>query len=166
MKKSKTLVAIDPGPVNSALVVWDGQQLKYTRLARNAEILDLLISPMEWLAWEGPRPDLIIEQVRCYGMAVGQTVFDTVFWSGRFAQAWEWEGGLAEWHQVSRLNVKMHLCHNPRAKDSNIRQALIDRFGPPGTKKSPGLTYGLKKDLWAAFALAVYWHDTSSQPQA
>jgi hypothetical protein len=51
-----------------------------------------------------------------------------------------------------------------RAKDSNIRQALIDRFGEPGTKKVPGLLYGIKKDEWSALALGVFWHDTQNRP--
>ena len=53
----------------------------------------------------------------------------------------------------------MALCKNNRAKDKNIRQALIDRFGPGkaaiGTKKAPGPLYGLKSHLWSALAVAV-----------
>jgi hypothetical protein len=60
--------------------------------------------------------------------------------------------------------VKMHLCGNTRAKDGNIRQALLDRFGPGkaiacGTKKQPGPLYGVSKDVWQALALAVTWSD-------
>ena len=47
-----------------------------------------------------------------------------------------------------------------KAKDSNIRQALIDRFGPVGTKKNPGWFYGVSKDVWAAIAVGgVTFHD-------
>lgn len=60
---------------------------------------------------------------------------------------------------MPRIEVKKHLCHNGAAKDSNIRQALIDRFGPPGVKKEPGILYGVKKDIWAAMAIAVTWFD-------
>jgi hypothetical protein len=56
---------------------------------------------------------------------------------------------------VERREVKLHLCGQARAKDSNIIQALKDRFGDKGTKNKPGLTYGMRKDLWQAFALAV-----------
>jgi len=43
-----------------------------------------------------------------------------------------------------------------RAKDANIRQALLDLIGPQGTKKTPGPTYGIKSHTWAALAVAVY----------
>jgi hypothetical protein len=46
-----------------------------------------------------------------------------------------------------------------RAKDQNIRQALIDRLGPPGTKKNPGPTYGVTSHMWSALAVAVTAHD-------
>ena len=49
------------------------------------------------------------------------------------------------------------------AKDKNIRQALIDRYGVVGTKKDPGFFYvnGTKfaKDMWAAMAVAVTYFD-------
>jgi hypothetical protein len=28
-------------------------------------------------------------------------------------------------------------------------------FGPPGTKKFPGVLYGISNDVWAALAVAV-----------
>jgi hypothetical protein len=56
---------------------------------------------------------------------------------------------------VYRRDVKMFLCGSNRAKDGNIRQALLDLVGPQGTKKAPGPTYGLRGDEWAALAVAV-----------
>jgi hypothetical protein len=40
-----------------------------------------------------------------------------------------------------------------------VRQALIDRLGPQGTKKNPGPTYGMRSHLWAALAVGVYAWD-------
>jgi len=87
-----------------------------------------------WLALFLVAPkNMVIEQVRSYGMPVGATVFDTVFWSGRFCQAWP-----NEFHQMPRLKVKQHICHDSRAKDSNIIQALVDRFAYGVRNKGKG----------------------------
>lgn len=104
----------------------------------------------------------VIEMVASYGMPVGRDVFETVFWTGRFAQMWNVQSGIERPHaaRIYRLDVKQQLCKDSRAKDSNIRQALIDMFGPGkeaavGTKSAPGPLYGIKKDMWAALAVAV-----------
>lgn len=101
---------------------------------------------------------LVVEQVASMGMAVGAEVFETVFWTGRFCQAWG-----RDFHRIKRHQVKMHLCGNMRAKDANIRQALIDQLGPPGTKKSPGATYGISGDVWSALAIGVTFLETFQQ---
>lgn len=66
-------------------------------------------------------------------------------------------------HRIFRRDIKLHLCNSVRAKDANIRQALIDRYGGKekaiGKKKSPGPLYGIKSHMWAALALAVTYHD-------
>jgi hypothetical protein len=56
---------------------------------------------------------------------------------------------------VYRKDVKLLLCGSPRAKDANIRQALLDLLGPQGTKAKPGPTYGVKSHAWAALGVAV-----------
>jgi hypothetical protein len=139
------LLALDPGPVKTALVRWDGRAVTLKTYAENDAVLAQL---RERSARGEP---LAIEQVASYGMPVGVEVFETVYWSGRFAEAY----GIERVRRIPRLKVKLHLCHDSRAKDGNIRQALIDRFGKAGTKKAPGMLYGISGDLWAALALAV-----------
>ncbi len=95
---------------------------------------------------------LAIEMIASYGMAVGCEVFETCVWIGRFQQAWSDPEAVQMAH---RRDVKLHLCGNPKAKDPNIRQALIDLLGKPGTKKAPGATYGLASHAWAALGVAV-----------
>ena len=70
-------------------------------------------------------------------MAVGATVFDTCVWIGQFKQKAIENDITVEF--IYRKDEKMNLCHSMKAKDSNIRQALIDRFGEVGTKKNPRL---------------------------
>jgi len=148
------ILAIDPGPTQSAWCYWEGENLPLRfGLAPNEDVLLMLR-----LAPQTDTPDrwvLVIEQMCSYGMRVGREVFDTVYWSGRFHQAW---GG--EVRLIPRLAVKLHICHDSRAKDANIRRALLDRFGPAGTKKAPGFLYGVKRDVWSALALAVTAYET------
>ena len=101
--------------------------------------------------------------VASYGMAVGADVFETCVWIGRFAERLAGRG--VERDLVKRLPVKVHHCHSAKATDSNIRQALVDRFalGQPnhgkGTKAEPGWFHGFAADVWAAYALGVYQAD-------
>jgi len=147
------VLAIDPGPVESAYVQWDGENIEGFGLEDNEAMLDLVSS-----VGEAPK-NMVIEQVRSYGMPVGATVFDTVFWTGRFCQAWHGDFWL-----VPRIEIKQHICHDSRAKDSNIRQALIDRFEPDlkPRQRPKGILKGVKKDIWQAFALAVFFVDVRS----
>lgn len=148
---SELILAIDPGPTESAYVLWDGQSIGKHFKAENAMLCDAIMT--KCLVADV----MVIEQIASYGMAVGAEVFETVFWSGRFAQAFY--AHLLPVFRIKRMDVKMHLCHSSRAKDGNIRQALIDRLGPPGTKKAPGATYGISGDCWAALAVAITFAD-------
>jgi hypothetical protein len=103
-----------------------------------------------------------IEDIASYGMAVGKEVFRTCKIIGRFSEIWYRSSGGQEPIEVERRLIKLHHCHSSRATDANIRQALIDRFGKPGTKSKPGFTYGLKAHTWQAFALSVYAADTEN----
>lgn len=160
------ILAIDPGPEQSAYVAYDGhghRVLEFEKVANN-----ILLARLEERHWTMKLTfgSIVIEQVAAMGMAVGAEVFETVFWSGRFVEAW---GGL--WDRLKRHEVKIHLCGNMRAKDANIRQALIDRFGPGkelaiGRKVKPGPLYGLSGDCWQALALAVTWSETRGKEAA
>jgi hypothetical protein len=77
-------------------------------------------------------------------------------WIGRFIEVARCEVRLCY-----RKDIKLFLCGSMRAKDGNIRQRLIDIFGPQGTKKQPGATYGIKSHTWAALAVAVYAAETN-----
>ena len=143
------ILAIDPGPEQSANVLLVVGDPVNPEKRPNAELLFHL------RRCEPPYPLLAVEMIASYGMAVGREVFETCVWIGRFVEAW---GG--EYVLVYRRDVKLFLCQSARATDSNIRAALIDRYGPGkekaiGSKKAPGPLYGLKGDTWSAFAVAL-----------
>jgi hypothetical protein len=156
------ITAIDPGSTMSAWVVIDEDLRPIAReKAPNKFLLQQLRTNRRIL-----NTAIAIEMIASYGMPVGAEVFDTCVWIGRFQEA----AGNASGYEpvlVKRGDVKRHHCHSNRAKDSNVRQALVDRFAPgesnygKGTKASPGWFYGFRADLWQAYALAVYLADTN-----
>ena len=151
------IAAIDPGTIQSAMVVAErggpyGLKVLTARILMNAALLG------ELARWN-LGGDLVIEQIASFGMPVGAEVFTTVWWTGRFYEAWP---GHSSRHMLPRSAVKLHLCQTMRAKDAHIRQALLDRFGGStaiGKKASPGPLYGLKSHQFAALAVAVTWLD-------
>jgi len=151
------IYAVDPGTIQSALVVvehWPGSFKVHSAVTdMNGGILARLGGKQHHDA------TLVIEQIQSMGMAVGQEVFTTVWWAGRFYEAWP----NAQRYQLPRRPIKLHLCGNMQAKDTNVRQALLDRFGGAnaiGRKASPGPLYGLKGHEFAALAVAVTWIET------
>lgn len=145
---NKTILAIDPGPTESGVV-----------LLREGRVLAASVQPNGWVRMtiEERTPDVVaIEQIRSYGMAVGASVFDTCVEVGRFVEcAWRAERGPVIVDLIPRQAVKLELCGSPRAKDANIRQALIDLFGGTGAEKKGGPLAGVKSHAWAALGVAV-----------
>jgi hypothetical protein len=142
------LLAIDPGTAESGYVLIQGALILSSGVMNNSALVD-------WLGVDSHvelGTKLAIERFQNQGMIVGQEVFDTCVWVGRFQQAW-YEPNAVQF--VFRSEVKMHLCGNMRAKDPNIRQALLDLCGPQGVKAKPGPTYGVRSHAWAALAVAV-----------
>lgn len=154
------VLGIDPGTSDSAFCLWDGEKERVADcdILPNEHMLERLRAGLMPIA---PYFDLkhqtgilAIEKVVSYGMPVGAETFETVFWYGRFAEAWK-----RDFRQISRKEIKLHLCGSPRAKDPNVRQVLMDRFGKPGTKKNPGPLYGVKTHIWSALAVAASTYD-------
>jgi hypothetical protein len=145
------VLSIDPGNVKSAYAVYrDGAFIEH----------DIVENPVMLHIIKQCEADyVVIERVECMGMAVGKSVFETCIWIGRFIQEALKETS-AVVYTLGRRHVKMHLCGSMKAKDSNIRQAVMDRFGSTrekaiGTKKAPGPLYGASKDVWSAMAIAI-----------
>jgi hypothetical protein len=103
-----------------------------------------------------------VEMVASYGMAVGKDVFETCVWIGRFVQSIHTQKHTF----IYRKDEKLCLCGSLKAKDGNIRQALIDRYATfdfksgKGVKKNPDTFYGVSKDAWQAIAVGVTYYET------
>lgn len=146
------ILGIDPGQDKSAYLLWDKNNKKILamEIVDNEYMISPIISTMQY--------DICgIETVVSYGMPVGKSTFDTCMWVGEFRR--RLKDLNKEYHLIERPSVKLHLCNSRRAKDVNINQALRDRFGEKGTKKNPGILYGVKTHIWSALAVSVYLAD-------
>lgn len=143
------ILAIDPGNTHSAYCFIDKDyKPKSFGKVCNHELMEIIY-----------KTDTVIEMVESYGMPVGKEVFDTVLWIGRMIQ----KIGEENVTLIGRKKVKVNLCNSVRAKDSNVRQALMDRFGDKGTAQAPGWFYGFKADIWSAYAIGVTYLDIEEE---
>lgn len=152
------ILAIDPGPVKSGFVLYNGFKVIEAGHIDNNE----LFAYIDGLDLED---DCAIEMIASYGMAVGKDVFETCVWIGRYIEFY-WSKFGREPKRVFRKDVKMFLCGTTKAKDTNVRMAIIDLFqmyepkgggmNPTvGTRKQPGPLYGIASHSWAALGVAV-----------
>lgn len=158
-------LCIDPGTTESGYVSYDGEKVhNYNSGIKNGDMLDrVMLNGKYYNAI--PHDIIIIEMISSYGMAVGKETFETCVWIGRFIQAFY---APEKVYMIYRRDIKMHLCNNMRAKDTNIRQAVLDRFPSigggktpqMGTKKQPGPLYGITSHAMSALALGITYFET------
>lgn len=150
------IFAIDAGNTESGYAVIEMPDFRLLEFGKveNNELLRRLAGEHLY------ESNIAMEMIASYGMAVGKDVFETCVWIGRFVQALQGK----DITYIYRKDEKMTLCGSMKAKDSNIRQALIDRFATfdfksgKGVKKRPDTFYGVSKDAWQAIAVGVtYW---------
>lgn len=156
------VLAIDPGNEESAYCVIDVKTLRPVDFGKieNEELRHYI---RQYQFSEEDRA--AVEMIASYGMGVGAEVFDTARWIGRYEECL-----LRLLNEpptlIYRMQEKMHICHNSKAKDTNIRIALIDRFAQhdkkagKGTKKNPDWFYGFAADVWAAYAVGITYIET------
>ncbi len=156
------IAAIDPGPLDSGLVV-----LNHDFTIRQA--LNLPNDELRHrLKQATPRfvdsHALVIEDAESYGAAVGSELFEAIRWSGRFQEVWP---GVATF--IRRTQIKLHLTGKRNTRDAELRDVLVHRYGGDkatavGTKKAPGPCFGFNSHLWAALALAVTALEQAQRP--
>lgn len=160
-----TLLSIDPGP---QICGWILTEEIWGSPAKNALpiILDFGLAESKELIrrlghWE-EIDQVAIEMIASYGMAVGASVFETCLVIGQLLHA---HGGADRFdcHLVYRQDVKITLCKDTRAKDKNIRRAILDLYPATGggktpqvgTMKQPGPLFGIRSHIWSALAVAL-----------
>lgn len=158
MNRMITLIAIDPGTAESAFVAMAGRALSsFGKIPNNDMLAQLDFFRLE----SDDLTMLVIEMVSTYGMPVGAEVFETCLWLGRFIERWR-----GKYTKILRATVKANLCHTTTASDSNIRAALLERYGGKekaiGRKQAPGPLYGVVNDVWSALAVACTYQDRSN----
>jgi hypothetical protein len=165
---------IDPGTEHSGVVAYDvaARVAIYPGEVPNKILLAYLRNPLSRI----PRLNLsrvYIETIEPMGLPVGKSTLETMRWVGRFQEAWEWCSGKSA-ILVSRSDEKITLCgaatfldqesgRRRSVTDTQIRQAIIDRFPPRGdgkvpqigTKAKPGPLYGVKGHAWSALSVVL-----------
>ena len=140
----KTL-GVDPGNTKTAIVFINGADIIDHFYLPNQEALEKIID----ISMNYTKLEIYCEMIASYGMPVGKSIFDTCLFIGRIIEA------VPETKLITRNVIKNCICNSSKAKDANIRQALIDIYGEVGTKKNQGGTFGLSGDKWAALAVAT-----------
>lgn len=148
------ILCIDAGHTESGWCVLDGYAPILHGKNDNAGVKDIISEDYD---------AVVLERIESFGMPVGKEVFETCEWVGRFAERAESLGVPVAY--VYRKEEKQAICHNSKAKDANIRKALIDRFARhdlvngKGTKDKPDWFYGFRADEWSAYAVGVTYLD-------
>lgn len=160
-----TILALDPGNTQTGYAVIEMPEFRLIDFGKtdNTSLL-YRVANSDVIYDQTPIDAVAIEMVASYGMAVGREVFETCVWVGRFHQA----ADHPHTHYVYRKEEKQILCGSLKAKDSNIRQALIDRYARhdlkngKGTKANPDVFYGVYRDVWAAIAVGVTYYELNN----
>lgn len=124
MTMPNRILAIDPGPKKSAFVVIEPgpvPRLSDFGIVDSQEMI-LEIDAFTEISWNN---QVVVEMVACYGMPVGRSVFDTALMIGRYLNE-----GQSKVRLMIRKKVTTEICNSAKATDANIRQAMIDLYGP------------------------------------
>lgn len=163
-------LGIDPSSIDhNGVVVWDDdtETIVYKNWCDGETVVQIMrysLSPFT----EAPFDQVWCETMQHMGMEVGADVFNTCFWIGEYRRVAK-DLGLT-FNMVTRTSIKIHHCRTNKAKDPNVRRAIIERYGywehgktGLGLKKHPGKLFGVKEDMWSGLAIALYAADQEKE---
>lgn len=157
--------AIDPGDTESGYCLYDAETKRpfaYGKVANHA-LIDVAGTQVSLY---GTDLTFVIETMSI-PKKCGKTVFDAIFWSGRFYQAMIDSDAVVA--TLMRITAKGHILKLIGGNDREMKEALEIRFGGKaaaiGTKAKPGPLYGMGNDCRAALAVAITFAETRMAPR-
>lgn len=154
VKAARYIVAVDPGPITSGMVVYDREESRVVRCNPKAELYDLR-AEVWWAARNSAA--LCFERTQA-GPPSTQVVLTTEVVGRLMEMA---DAVDLPWTAYYRRHVLFALgVGGAKSKDAVVRQVLLGLHGGTqgvaiGTKKNPGPLYGVSSHGWAALAVAV-----------
>jgi hypothetical protein len=152
-------LGIDPGNTYSAYCLIDEKEILAKGKVLNDE-LDALID-------SGFFDDVATVAIEIMAPFVegNKSLFESAEWIGIFRKSFKMRFGNEDRiHRVFRKTVVAFWTGSARNGDKHVRASMIYEFGQPGTKKAPGITYGIVKDIWSALAIAA-WNLENNPPK-
>lgn len=138
-----TVLAIDPGPVQSGLVKFDGMRALFAGVLPNDDVLKIIADDNSDV--------MAIELFVATGQPLADESLYTVRWEERFRLASGDPDGVL---MIPRRNVKKAVGVSHQHGDKEVNAALVRILGGKGTKADPGPCYGVTSHAWAALGVA------------
>lgn len=173
------IIGVNPGEKESAWVLYanTGGVHSVTQCGQgaNADVADQLAHLGDGCGVTA----LALEMPANYGeRAVGRSLYDTAYWAGIFAHAFDPQKGQPNVVRVTRPEVIRHWClHRSGYNEAQVKIAVADRLWRVtpmqtlGSRKQPGplhcfrLAGGDNGHRWAALAAAAWCAETIELPK-
>ena len=154
------ILSIDPDPNGGSWVLLD----------ESGEVLDHGYQEQRGVLFNSIRAatgvvTVVVEGIQNMGMPMGNPTIETIKNIGEFRAACYGMALVTFDDTLTRPKIKGALCGSARAKDSNVRAALLDLYPATGggatpqigIKSQPGPLFGIKADEFAALAVGLVW---------
>lgn len=160
--RSYRIIAIDGGTDKSAYVILRPLEPRICEygILDNESMLSRLRELRIESSKSSGRDQFVVEQIKSYGNAIGDSLLHTCVWNGRFIEAWIGESERT-YTFLPRKTVVTELCGRSTARDTNVRQALIDYYADRMGERAKDITRkggalsSIKKDMWSALGIAT-----------
>lgn len=151
------ILGVDTGTLETGWAIYDTEThtVPFMGVDDNEVVLNEVLEQYEYDVAS-------LEMVASYGMPVGATTFETVYWIGRFAERAEAKGKKVV-RYYKKTDINPTICFNSKVKDTHIRRAILDFFPKTGGGKEPsigtkakkGVLFGIKSHIFPALAVAL-----------